>query len=192
MFVSFFLILLALAENQLGRSDCAPCWLMAWSHSKLPDALAFACGWSSTSVMSSLCDSQGSPLLAGSAVHTWLACLVWDHSFYCAPRSQTGRLDRAQILTEPEPRQPPGLLARLVLLHVVSCCLLLGQTLSQGVSGSQIWRLGRVLRLLEMCVCVRGASLSAGTLQLTFLQPLRLQQRMGLNVQHHLLVAVQP
>lgn len=77
---------------------------MAWSRSKLPDALAFTCGWPSTSVMSALCDSQGSPLLAGSAVHTWLACLVvWNHSFYCTPWSQSGRLDRAQIFTEPKP-----------------------------------------------------------------------------------------
>lgn len=104
-----FLILLALAEKQLRQSGRTQCWLMAWSHSKLPDALAFIRGWSLTSVMSSLCDSRGPPLLAGWAVHTWLDCLVvWNHSFYCAPRSQSACLDGAQILSAPQPTQPLG------------------------------------------------------------------------------------
>ena len=113
----FFFIPLALAENQLGQSGCAQCRLMAWSPSKQPDVLAFTCGWSSTSVMSSLCDSRGCPLLAGSAVRTWLAWLVvCNHGFYGAPRGQSGRLDRAQIRSVPKSTPPPGQLPRLVLL----------------------------------------------------------------------------
>lgn len=55
LFLFFFFELLL--KISLGQRDCARCWLTAWSRSKLPDALAFACGWSSTSVMSPLCDS---------------------------------------------------------------------------------------------------------------------------------------
>lgn len=119
----FFKIPLALAENQLGQSGDAQCWLMSWSPSKLPDVLALTCGWSSTSVMSPLCDSRGCPLLAGSAVHTWLAGLVvGNRGFYGASRGWSGRLGRAQICSVREPTRPPGPLARALVLQVILCC----------------------------------------------------------------------
>lgn len=122
-FILFYFIPLALAENQLGQSDGAQCWLMAWSPSKLPDVLALTCGWSSTSVMPPLYDSRGCPLLAGSAVHTWLAGLVvCNCSFYGAPQGRSGRLDRAQICSVPEPAQPAGPLARVLVLQASLCC----------------------------------------------------------------------
>lgn len=105
-FYSFliFCILSALAGNQLGQSDCAQRWLMAWSRAKLPDALAFTCGWSLTTVTPSFCDSPGSSLPAGSALRTWLACLVVANGrFYRAAQSPSGCLNGSETFSVPEP-----------------------------------------------------------------------------------------
>lgn len=134
---------------------------MAWSHSKPPHALAFARGWSLTSVMPALCGSPGSPLLAGSAVHTWLACLVVaNDSFYCAPGSRSGCLDGAQ--TFPEPAQPSGQVVCSLWWHVL-CCFLWELRHCPRSRGSQVWGwLGRILRL--KCVCGGGVITRADNL----------------------------
>ena len=116
-YLFIFLILLALAGNQLWESHCAQHRLMAWSRSRLPDALALPRGWSLTSVMPSLCDTPGSPL-ASSAVCSWLACLAANGSSYWAPWSPSGCLHGAQTFSVTELAQPWGQLTCLLLLAV--------------------------------------------------------------------------
>lgn len=132
---------------------------MAWSPSKLPDVLASTCGWPSTSVMSSLCDSRGCPLLAGSAIHTWLACLVLrpqSQLLQCAPGPWSPRQGSNLIGTGAHaasgPVAPFGVYCRLF-------CVFFSLEIKHWpeVRGdSQVWRHGGGLGEFSGCEkCVR-------------------------------------
>lgn len=147
-YLFIFPILLALAGNQLRESYCAQHRLMAWSRSKLPDALAFTRGWSLTSVMPSLCDTPGSPL-ASSAVCTWLACLDANGSLYCAPRSPSGCLHGSQTFSVTELAQPRGQLTCLLFLPISfwSSDTVLGWPgAPQSGDGEGVWENPQVVR----------------------------------------------